>query len=111
MHDQAGFYRQWFTWQRTRAPTERYRAGRRGTPAEEVECDIDHLASSVRGLGSGYMEGKDWDYPHLAARSLEEVDRIGARLDACDLPEEEKAVYRRYLATTRAVLDAIGRER
>jgi hypothetical protein len=111
MSEQAGFSRQWFTWRRMQTPTERYRAGSRGTPVDDVECAIDHLASSVQGLGSGYMEGKDWDYPDLAARRLEEVARIDATVDACDLPEEEKAVYRRYLAATRGVLEAIGRGR
>jgi hypothetical protein len=108
MSDQTSFSSQWFTWRRTQAPAERYRAGSRGTPVDDVECAIDHLASSVQGLGAGYTEGKAWDYPDLAARRLEEVARIDATLDACDLPEEEKAVYRRYLAATRGVLEAIG---
>lgn len=104
----AGFSRQWLTWRHTQRPTEGYRTGSRGTPVDEVECAIDHLASSVESLGSGYMEGKDWDYPDLAARRLEEVARIEAGLDACDVPEAARAEYRRYLATTRGVLEAIA---
>lgn len=111
MNDQADFSRQWLTWRRTHRPTERFRAGSRGTPVDDIECAIDHLASSVESLGSGYTEGKAWDYRDLAARRLEEVARIEASLDACDLPEEERAVYRRYLATTRGVLETIGRGR
>jgi hypothetical protein len=109
VNKQADFSRQWFTWRRTQKPTERYLAGSRGTPVDEVECAIDHLASSVESLGSGYMGGKEWDYLDLAARRLEEVTRIEASLDACDLPEEGRTVYRRYLATTRGLLEAIRR--
>lgn len=109
MPPSSHFQRTWFAWRRLTPPVERFRSGQRNAPTYDFECALDHLDSSVNGIGSGFLAGKaTWDYEALIPPRLAEVTRLQNMLDSMEIPDERKRTYTDFLSATRAVLAVLS---
>lgn len=96
-------------WKGIAPPVERFRRGDRRAPSYDVECAVDHLASSVAALADGLESGRGWDFAALAGSRTRDLERIEAMLPALGLTRADAEPIAAYLADTRALLDAIAR--
>lgn len=101
------FARVWFTWRRMVAPVERFRNGERSAPTYDLECELDHIVSSVYALGSAVTAGATWDFATQASRRIVDLDRVASKLDTMVLGAVFRAEWDQYVRATRAVLEAI----
>jgi hypothetical protein len=102
-----GLLRLMRTWRRTALPVERFRAGNRTSPACDLECGIDHLASSVEWLVGEYQGGKPRDYRERAAFAVLELDALEPMVAGSGDAAEQRR-YREWLALTRLLLVRMG---
>lgn len=102
--EQRAFIRAWGAWRKTPLPVEHFRQGRSREPAYATECALDHLRSHVYSIGSAFIEDRPWDYPTLAADQLERLHAAESELEEGEIPEDERAPYREYVAATRLLL-------
>lgn len=79
-------------------PASDFRNGRTGSPAYEIEHDIDHAVTYVQGLVESYISGKKLDFQDLAAKELAEIDQLVARLNCTELSGDDKQKYLNYLS-------------
>lgn len=101
------FIRAWYEWQHTPEPVSNFRRRRAGAPTYQIECDLDHLASSIYSLGSGVIGRASWDPGELASEQIRELERIGSELDGCAISDTEKGRFTNYLSVTRALLQEL----
>lgn len=89
------------------APAGRFRTGARSAPTYEVECELDHVISSVYALGSAFIAGTERDLAAQASRRLADLDRVASRLETTATSDVLRADWNAYVGATRAVLEAI----
>lgn len=107
MEAPRGFARAWFAWRRMVAPVARFRNGNRAAPTYDLECELDHVVSSVHALGSAFTAGTEWDFAAQASRRLADLDDVASKLDATALGGVSRAEWDAYVSATRAVLEAL----
>lgn len=101
------FVRAWFVWKRQIRPTNTFESGRRNAEAYGLECDIDHLSSSVYQLGMAHLSRASRDFTRQAIELLREVDTLVESVQHATLTSAEKEKYLSYLRYTQQVLDAL----
>lgn len=99
--------RRWFQWLRTPAPTANFRAGKNNALTYGLEHDIDHEVSYIQSLVRSAIAGEPLDYPRLAGNELKEVQEMSLKLEACELPDSERAKYSDFLQDMLALLDEL----
>jgi len=104
MSEDPRLIRAWRAWVQTPPPTERFRAGARGSPAGDVECEIDHLVTATTSLWCGYIDGEPWPIVELAKNQLARTERVETAVGEMDLPHGERGRYQAYLEQTRQLL-------
>jgi len=107
METSQRFARAWFMWRRMAAPVERFRNGERLAPSYDLECELDHVVSSVYALGSAFSAGAQWDFAAKASRRIADLDDVAAKLDTTAIVGVARAGWDQYVRATRAVLEAI----
>ncbi|HEU4562086.1 MAG TPA: hypothetical protein VFS20_29935 [Longimicrobium sp.] len=107
MNEDPQLIRAWRAWVQTPPPTERFRARARGSPAVDVECEIDHLVTATASLWCGYLGGEPWPIVTLATNQLARIERVETAIARMDLPHGERGRYRAYLEQTRQLLARI----
>jgi uncharacterized protein with von Willebrand factor type A (vWA) domain len=90
-----------------RAPVDRYHHGDRSAPTYDLECELDHIVSSVYSLGSACMAGNEWDYVAQGTRRLARLDELASTLEGLTGNDERRAELDVYVQATRKVLQAI----
>lgn len=98
------FSRSWYEWIRLVVPTKNFRLNRRNAPTYGLELDLDHLRSNVYSLGSGVISESKADFARLAANELIELNQILLQVEDCDIDEEEKDKFRKYISATQLLL-------
>jgi hypothetical protein len=102
------FMRAWRDWWRLQTPVDNFRRGRRDAPTYGLECDLDHIASSVATLGSAYMSRKDWDFVKRGIQELQELAAVHSEAQALGtLQPEHRSALMEYLQATEGVLRAL----
>ena len=94
-------------WRRTPPPVERFRTGNREASGYDLECGIDHLASSVSALADDYRDGKPYDYGERAVARVADLDALEPMVAGSGDAAEQRR-YREWLAVTRLLLVRIG---
>jgi len=94
-------------WRRTPPPVERFHAGNREAPGYDLECGLDHLASSVSALAADYRDGKPYDYGERAVARVADLDALEPMVAGSGDAAEQRR-YREWLAVTRLLLVRIG---
>jgi hypothetical protein len=89
------------------APVDRFRNGARSAPTYDVECELDHVISSVYALGSAFIAGTGRDFADRASRRLADLDHVASRLDTTPASDVFRADWNAYVSATRSVLEAI----
>jgi hypothetical protein len=107
MSEDPQLIRAWRAWVQTPPPTELFRAGARGSPADAVECEIDHLVTATASLWCGYLDGEPWPIVALAANQLARIERVETAVGEMDLPHGKRGRYRAYLEQTRQLITLI----
>ena len=95
------------TWWKTDAPVERFRTGNRRSPAYDLECALDHVASSVAALTSDYRDGKRRPYREPAAGCIAKLNALEPSIPAGGKAAERQR-YGDWIAQTRSLLAAIA---
>ena len=101
------FIRSWYEWQHAPVPVSNFRLRRTSAPTYDIECALDHLASSVYSLGSGVIGRARWDPAELASRLILELDGIDSELESCTISEASKHTFREYMSITRTLLQEL----
>lgn len=101
------FIRAWYEWNRLAVPTKNFRLNRYNTSTYGLELNLDHLSSYVHSLGSGLIEGRKYDFASLAAKELIELNQILLEVENCDIDEEEKDEFRKYISATQLLIQTI----
>jgi hypothetical protein len=103
-----GFARAWHRWMHTPAPVENSRRGRSRAESYGAELRLDHLASSIYGLGLAFQEGRKWDFEAIAADRLRELHEAETELDGVQIPADRRATFDRWIDATRNLLHAVS---
>ena len=107
MRNKNEFGNAWYAWQHLPEPIENFRGRRYDAPSYRLEYAIDHLASHVYSLGSGFIARKDWYYRSLASDDLKELEDISSQLENSEVAEDQKEVFRQYIEGTRILLSTL----
>jgi hypothetical protein len=89
------------------APTPNFRLNRSEASTYNVELALDHSSSYVHSLGSGVVEGREYDFVKLASDQLEELHKIRLEIEACDVATAEREELRNYIVATQSLLEEI----
>ena len=101
------FIRAWHEWIRLTVPTQNFRLNRSEASTYNVELALDHSSSYVHSLGSGVIDGKEYDFVKLASNELEELNKIRLEVEACDVGTAEREELRNYIVATQSLLEEI----
>lgn len=97
----------WHEWIRLTVPTQNFRLNRSEASTYNVELALDHSRSYVHALGSGVIDGKEYDFVKLASNKLEELNKIRLEVEACEVGEAESKELRNYIEATQSLLEEI----
>lgn len=108
MSARSPFMRVWKEWRRLQPPVDNFRHGRRSAATYGLECDLDHIASSVTSLGNAFMSQKDWDYVKRGIQELQELEAVRSEAQSLKTVEpQHRSALLQYVIATEGVLRAI----
>lgn len=104
----ADFIVIWRKWLRMPVPSTNFRNGHVQSPSYELEHDIDHSVSYVKGLVENFIAGKPLDYKKLASEELSEIEKMIKSLERFDLDDVEKKPWSDYLSDMNLIVQKLA---
>ncbi len=101
------FIRAWYEWRHAVCPLSNDYLQNRESPCFSVEHDLDHMDDWLYSIGHSLIEGKDYEYNQIASEGLVELGEICALLEKCDISENEKEEFQKYILIVRKLWEEI----
>lgn len=94
------FINAWRNWQHSTAPYSQ-------NSSREIEYELSHMESYLKGLGVDAIAGKPLRYSEIAGQELSDLDALILQLENSERSLKDKEALRKHIDIIRAVWSAM----